>query len=417
MGSGASSSPAYGERRYGIGDGGVESSQARRVNPSEDYYHQKQADKIRKDRLLPISLDNCVTLAKEGEYSTLSKKFLMAETPLPISDIDSLLCNAAGFGHLDVVELLLQARAKTGARKNRPRIGRVGDKQGGKLPLHEAAKMAQSDVVDLLLSLRHFLPHLPDAQGQTALHKACNSSQQDDERQITVATLLHHMDEEDINTKDSRGNTSLHLAAANNNIRICEMLVEKGANNRLRNHRKKSPGQIAIEGNFEELGNALESGLIQYIKKLRRQRSIHKKKKQSKSIRSSVCAGGGGMNMETAMAIWNVFFENAVNNFNCSDNPKKRIDKQQPGQSSYDPRNYTMVMSTTKSSNEVRKLKQNTNVYEYKNEFLLGEVPTASDEDNEGYKYSNDGHRYWRQVFDLTYEKNYFYCAESGESR
>ena len=54
-----------------------------------------------------------------------------------------------------------------------------------------------------------------------------------------------------VNTKDSLGNTPLHLAVKENNILMVILLIEKGANIKLKNRDHEKPIDIAKAKNFK----------------------------------------------------------------------------------------------------------------------------------------------------------------------
>ena len=62
----------------------------------------------------------------------------------------------------------------------------------------------------------------PDHEGQTALHKAVEQSDE-----IAVEFLLQWFS--DVNQKDDKDWTSLHYAAANNNVRLVLALLKRHA--------------------------------------------------------------------------------------------------------------------------------------------------------------------------------------------
>ena len=308
---------------------------------------------IVKDKKSYPTVGECIKHTILGNYSILYKN-LHPINPLSLttSEVHSVLVQAAMFGRLDIIELFTQIKsAQPTSSQFRPRIGKLDDSNSGKLPLHEASQRAKTDAVELLLAAKQ-LPTEKDTLGQTALHKACNSSDVGGDRQVTVATLLHVMDADDVNVGDERGNTALHFAAQNNNMKLCEMLLSSGAIATRRNNRRKSPGQAATDLNFLELGNALESGLKKYVNALRRNGEIKARKRNSKRESSNSLVD---VDVDKMMEIWNCFFENAMK----SPINKKKIS---PRVVVYDPTNYSPVRA------------RRTNVNEYKNEFLATKV-------------------------------------------
>ncbi|KAJ0394173.1 hypothetical protein P43SY_008447 [Pythium insidiosum] len=87
-------------------------------------------------------------------------------------------------------------------------------------PLHLASKKGHTSVVELLLSNRA-ASNLQDDEGNTALHYAANAE--------TAEILLSSSFRTNANIPNRRGQTPLHIAAANGNVGVVNLLIHNGA--------------------------------------------------------------------------------------------------------------------------------------------------------------------------------------------
>ncbi len=60
-----------------------------------------------------------------------------------------------------------------------------------------------------------------------------------------------------VNKSDEHGNTLLHIAAQNGNLRIAKLLIDKGANPNHQNNQGQTPGHFAVAYQFYEFASWL----------------------------------------------------------------------------------------------------------------------------------------------------------------
>ena len=60
-----------------------------------------------------------------------------------------------------------------------------------------------------------------------------------------------------LNTTDEHGNTPMHIAAQNGNVRIAKLLIEKGANPNHQNKQGQTPGHFAVSYQFYDFASWL----------------------------------------------------------------------------------------------------------------------------------------------------------------
>lgn len=94
----------------------------------------------------------------------------------------------------------------------------------GQTPLHVAAYLGSTDLVELLLNHGSKISSV-DVQGQTSLHLcACSGNK------ICLAMLLDHGGDDFIDIPDHTGNTSLHHASYHGRLECVKLLLETAAN-------------------------------------------------------------------------------------------------------------------------------------------------------------------------------------------
>jgi ankyrin repeat protein len=87
-------------------------------------------------------------------------------------------------------------------------------------PLHVASKKGHAQIVELLLKNKA-ASNLPDEEGNTPLHRAANVE--------TAAALLSSAFRTNADIPNRRGQTALHVAAANGNVGVVNLLIHHGA--------------------------------------------------------------------------------------------------------------------------------------------------------------------------------------------
>ena len=186
------------------------------------------------------------------------------------NDRNTPLHFAASYGHLEVARVLLEHKADVNILN-----------MGGLTPLHHTFKRERGDIAWLLLNHGADVKG-HDESGNTLLHLAALTgdlelarisleriadtinSQNDDgltalllalEREnLDVAQLLldHNAD---VNVRDKRGNTPLHVAVStgNGHLDICRILLNRNAEVNSRNHHGSTPLLLASEHGAPEL--------------------------------------------------------------------------------------------------------------------------------------------------------------------
>ena len=64
-------------------------------------------------------------------------------------------------------------------------------------------------------------------------------------------------DKNHLNTSDEHGNTLMHIAAQNGNVKIAKLLLEKGANPNHQNMQGQTPGHFAVSYQFYDFASWL----------------------------------------------------------------------------------------------------------------------------------------------------------------
>ncbi|KAI5636717.1 ankyrin repeats (many copies) domain-containing protein [Phthorimaea operculella] len=160
---------------------------------------------------------------------------------------------ATYFGHVDVVEALLEAGAD---------VDEVND--NGDTALHKASFIGNEELVILLVNHKADV-NIMNGEGRTALdvcktrdvqrllEAAQKSERKERERKLLnaakdgrieeVQELLNSPNSPSINCADAQGNTCLHCAAYRGHARLAVLLLQNGVDTTLRNN----SGQLAID--------------------------------------------------------------------------------------------------------------------------------------------------------------------------
>ncbi|NET90538.1 MAG: hypothetical protein F6K45_20995 [Kamptonema sp. SIO1D9] len=147
-----------------------------------------------------VSQNICEILIAHG--ADINSKDKSGETPLHW---------AAKTGNQAIVELLINYGSDVNALNF-----------SNQTPLFESARLHQAQVVNSLLSHGAEV-NLIDKQGWTPLLRAFQKSNGDE---IVEALIIH---DADVNVQGSRGESPLHLAVAQNNKKLVELLLAYGA--------------------------------------------------------------------------------------------------------------------------------------------------------------------------------------------
>lgn len=110
--------------------------------------------------------------------------------------------------------------------------------------LHKAIMMGNIQIIALLLE-RGATINAKDYQNFTPLHMAVSHDETLLLATRTAIVQLLLTNNADINAQNINGNTALHMAAKNNLIEIVKLLLEKGADLRIRNTFKETPFDYA----------------------------------------------------------------------------------------------------------------------------------------------------------------------------
>ena len=79
----------------------------------------------------------------------------------------------------------------------------------------------------------------------------------DTQNHIEVAKLLIKKDPSIIDIPNTNGNGPLHYAAMKGHIEMAKLLLNNGASKHLKNSDDKSPEQVAIDNNHEDIGKLI----------------------------------------------------------------------------------------------------------------------------------------------------------------
>jgi ankyrin repeat protein len=163
----------------------------------------------------------------------------------------------------DRAELLLNGGAKPDARD-----------EWGRSPLHYAASSGSYNIAKLLIERGADVNAL-DADAQTPLHKAVDVSRSKEkmfDNYAVAILLLAHGANPNIQDK-YYFRTPLHYAARNGAVDIVKEMLERGADPTIRDHKGKTPLDLAREEGHDEIVQILTSHIQQMHRKSRRRRA------------------------------------------------------------------------------------------------------------------------------------------------
>lgn len=164
----------------------------------------------------PRDTQRIIAASRANASASLEK---LLQRPMDPNLVDqhglTALHNAAKYGNLQMVKLLLEA----GAKKDAPDTG-----VQGRTPLHCAAENGHLDVVRLLVEAGANMDQPMTEGGSTPLHWAAENGHLD------VARLLVEAGANKDQPMTEDGSTPLHLAAQNNHDAVVRLLNECGAN-------------------------------------------------------------------------------------------------------------------------------------------------------------------------------------------
>lgn len=182
----------------------------------------------------------------------------------------SPLMEACAKGHLQIVRILLQYHARVDVfdevRKNTPFLSYFQIDfifQHGKTALHLAAENGHMEICDILLRNKAFI-NSKTKLGVTPLHLACMQGH----NKVVTLLVQAHKASTDATTSVSRdypirlllvalffqeGRTSLHLAAQNGQLAVCNVLIGLGANANAKDSRGQTPLHLAAESDHPDI--------------------------------------------------------------------------------------------------------------------------------------------------------------------
>lgn len=165
------------------------------------------------------------------------------------TDGRTALINAAAKGHLDVVKLLLTAKANANIKDKSDRTA-----------LFHALEARYDDVADAIIAEPQLDLNARGKNGVTALISYVWR-----ERSDVVKALLERG--ADLNLGDNDGDTALHGAAQAGNVEALRLLLSKGADPNVRNEIGGTPLMwAAVYGNEEAVKELLKAGADRSLK-------------------------------------------------------------------------------------------------------------------------------------------------------
>ncbi len=157
---------------------------------------------------------------------------------------------AARQGHVTAVEALVNLSAAVNATSS-----------GGVTPLHDAAVWGHAEVVKVLLRSSADIS-TKDEDNRTALHFAVTNDKVAANRQVATARVLLASPGIEVNARNAKGLTALHLAAFGGGADIIKTLLKASASPDAREHKNAStPLHLAaLVGNVEAIEALVAAG-------------------------------------------------------------------------------------------------------------------------------------------------------------
>ena len=154
----------------------------------------------------------------------------------------SPLMGATRDGHIQVVNLLLDYKAKVHGPPNAP-----------KTPLHLAAEKGYPQIAELLIANKA-APNRKDAKGQTPIYYATYNDR------LQVIEILTKA-EVDVNQTIREG-TLLHLAAERGSVQVTRLLLENGVKLEAKNAKGLKPLDVAVKHGNQNIADMITREMI-----------------------------------------------------------------------------------------------------------------------------------------------------------
>lgn len=158
---------------------------------------------------------------------------------LPYCSSDSVLMIAASLGYLEEIKALLEDYLNAEQREQLIAYEYLAQNNEPCNALIVAIKRGQLEVLGYFDRVCQMNFNQPGVTGLSVLHYAINVGHQD----IIIYVCEHYPDL--MNHQDDRGNTALHYAVMHENAVAVQLLIEKGANARVRNTQDQDPLALA----------------------------------------------------------------------------------------------------------------------------------------------------------------------------
>ncbi|TKX22451.1 ankyrin repeat-containing protein 15 [Elsinoe australis] len=166
---------------------------------------------------------------RHGDVRSVST--LLERSGQPPALVTLALLDATRRGNHHIVQLLLE---KKDAKPD------VMD-ESKQCALHIAAQYGHLNIVQLLLNARANA-NIAGADGWTAIHFAIHGQQE-----RVLHTLFHNPCKANVDAKNAYGDTGLHAAAEHGEFRLADILLRAGADSSIRNNGELTPLEVAIE--------------------------------------------------------------------------------------------------------------------------------------------------------------------------
>ncbi|XP_069006024.1 CARD- and ANK-domain containing inflammasome adapter protein [Embiotoca jacksoni] len=181
------------------------------------------------------------TITTNGEVVLLEE--LLKETDINTvnSSNETLLHVAAEHGHLSIIELLIRKGARLDLKDD-----------AGRTALHRAAGRGHAEIVRALAKAGAHI-HAQDLEGKTPIHLSAEN-----EHLSCVKVLVkEEAEQSESHTQD----TFLHMAAAEDNWRLAELLLQSGAAvDAINNHKKTALFYAVKKSNCKTVAFLLKAG-------------------------------------------------------------------------------------------------------------------------------------------------------------